>query len=422
MANSSTTAFSGEIPNKKNKGKGSCVINFPFSPALPSCSIFDMIPPSQSDDQQSSSFAGYIDLLSTNDFTSSSSTLFDWFPTIDTDMSAPPSTTFTTQLPPLPVQSPAASEVLNNPATPVSVSSSISSSSNEAGVADKVTVAENEHEHEHEEEPEGDEAEEKDEDDGIRLVENQNDQDQMKKQLKPKKKKNKKLRPARVTFKTNSDVDHLDDGYRWRKYGQKPVKNSPFPRSYYRCTAASCEVKKRIERSAADSSIVLTSYEGQHTHLSPVLLRAANLGIMPDTSGFQEQVHQHHNTTSGVVGSSVLGNEFAMSQSQQYQRFQDQNQNVLHQQRQAVPSLLYNSHYNNSFNISPLLNVVNSADNLMNSSTSFGGFVQNQDNYGGGNSSVSSSMMTSTNDMVRNNGLLQDMIAPMEMGGAGAKE
>lgn len=175
MANSSTTAFSGEIPNKKNKG--SCVINFPFSPALPSCSIFDMIPPSQSDDQQSSSFAGYIDLLSTNDFTSSSATLFDWFPTIDTDMSAPPSTT---QLPPLPAPSPAASEVLNNPATPVSVSSSISSSSNAAGVADKVMVEENEHEHE--EELEGDEAEEKDEDHGIRLVENQNDQDQMKKQ------------------------------------------------------------------------------------------------------------------------------------------------------------------------------------------------------------------------------------------------
>ena len=180
-------------------------------------------------------------------------------------------------------------------------------------------------------------------------------------------------------------------------------------------------MKKRIERSAADSSIVLTSYEGQHTHLSPVLLRAANLGIMPDTSGFQEHNFQHPNTTSDV-GSSVLGNEFAMSQSQQYQRFQDQNRNVLHQQQQAVPSLLYNSDYNNSFNISPLLNVVNSADNVMNSSTSFGGFVQNQDIYGGGNSSVSSSMMTSTNDMARNNGLLQDMIAPMEMGGAGAKE
>lgn len=29
---------------------------------------------------------------------------------------------------------------------------------------------------------------------------------------------------------TKSEVDHLDDGYRWRKYGQKAVKNSPYPR------------------------------------------------------------------------------------------------------------------------------------------------------------------------------------------------
>jgi len=29
---------------------------------------------------------------------------------------------------------------------------------------------------------------------------------------------------------TKSEIDHLEDGYRWRKYGQKAVKNSPFPR------------------------------------------------------------------------------------------------------------------------------------------------------------------------------------------------
>ncbi|XP_028066881.1 uncharacterized protein LOC114269718 [Camellia sinensis] len=31
---------------------------------------------------------------------------------------------------------------------------------------------------------------------------------------------------------TNSEVDHLDDGYRWRKYGQKAVKNCPLPRGF----------------------------------------------------------------------------------------------------------------------------------------------------------------------------------------------
>jgi hypothetical protein len=41
----------------------------------------------------------------------------------------------------------------------------------------------------------------------------------------------KKEREPRVAFMTKSEVDHLEDGYRWRKYGQKAVKNSSYPRS-----------------------------------------------------------------------------------------------------------------------------------------------------------------------------------------------
>ncbi|KAJ8548002.1 hypothetical protein K7X08_021238 [Anisodus acutangulus] len=73
---------------------------------------------------------------------------------------------------------------------------------------------------------------------------------------KVKKKGQKRIRQPRFAFMTKSEVDHLEDGYRWRKYGQKAVKNSPFPRSYYRCTNTKCTVKKRVERSSEDSSIV----------------------------------------------------------------------------------------------------------------------------------------------------------------------
>ena len=48
--------------------------------------------------------------------------------------------------------------------------------------------------------------------------------------LKPKKTNQKRQREPRFAFMTKSEVDHLEDGYRWRKYGQKAVKNSPFPR------------------------------------------------------------------------------------------------------------------------------------------------------------------------------------------------
>ncbi|XP_042410645.1 WRKY transcription factor 23-like isoform X2 [Zingiber officinale] len=83
------------------------------------------------------------------------------------------------------------------------------------------------------------------------------------------KKGEKRPRAARFAFITRSDVDHLEDGYRWRKYGQKAVKNSPFPRSYYRCTSQKCMVKKMVERSHQDPTIVITTYEGRHTHLNP---------------------------------------------------------------------------------------------------------------------------------------------------------
>ncbi|MQL85947.1 hypothetical protein Taro_018484 [Colocasia esculenta] len=57
-----------------------------------------------------------------------------------------------------------------------------------------------------------------------------------------------------------------DDGYKWRKYGQKSIKNSPNPRSYYRCTNPRCSAKKQVERSVEDPDTLLVTYEGLHLH------------------------------------------------------------------------------------------------------------------------------------------------------------
>lgn len=40
----------------------------------------------------------------------------------------------------------------------------------------------------------------------------------------------KTVREPRIVVQTTSDIDILDDGYRWRKYGQKVVKGNPNPR------------------------------------------------------------------------------------------------------------------------------------------------------------------------------------------------
>ncbi|CAI0627371.1 unnamed protein product [Linum tenue] len=78
--------------------------------------------------------------------------------------------------------------------------------------------------------------------------------------------KKKKGNNNKYAFQTRSQVDILDDGYRWRKYGQKAVKNNNFPRSYYRCTYQGCSVKKQVQRLTTDEGVVVTTYEGVHSH------------------------------------------------------------------------------------------------------------------------------------------------------------
>ncbi|TYH75989.1 hypothetical protein ES332_D04G054500v1 [Gossypium tomentosum] len=73
----------------------------------------------------------------------------------------------------------------------------------------------------------------------------------------------------KIIVQTRSEVDLLDDGYRWRKYGQKVVKGNPHPRSYYKCTSAGCNVRKHVERSSTDPKAVITTYEGKHNHDVP---------------------------------------------------------------------------------------------------------------------------------------------------------
>lgn len=69
----------------------------------------------------------------------------------------------------------------------------------------------------------------------------------------------------RVLRRTSSKGRLSSDGYYWRKYGQKQVKGSECPRSYYKCTQPKCVVRKMVERSF-DGNIVEIIYKGNHNH------------------------------------------------------------------------------------------------------------------------------------------------------------
>lgn len=63
--------------------------------------------------------------------------------------------------------------------------------------------------------------------------ENGGGRDQQNQGCKENKRKGSRMKKAtrpRFAFQTRSADDILDDGYRWRKYGQKAVKNSLYPR------------------------------------------------------------------------------------------------------------------------------------------------------------------------------------------------
>ncbi|XP_074315953.1 WRKY transcription factor 22-like [Silene latifolia] len=61
------------------------------------------------------------------------------------------------------------------------------------------------------------------------------------------------------------------DKWNWRKYGEKLIKGSPYPRSYYRCSsnAGGCLARKQVEQSCTDPRKFLITYIDDHTHPYP---------------------------------------------------------------------------------------------------------------------------------------------------------
>ncbi|KAI4306185.1 hypothetical protein L6164_029483 [Bauhinia variegata] len=107
----------------------------------------------------------------------------------------------------------------------------------------------------------------------------------------------KPIREPRVVVQTLSEVDILDDGYRWRKYGQKVVRGNPNPRSYYKCTNAGCPVRKHVERASHDPKAVITTYEGKHNHDVPIAKSSSHDTAGPPVAGGQSRIRSEESDT-----------------------------------------------------------------------------------------------------------------------------
>nr|WPT48201.1 WRKY53 [Lonicera caerulea] len=84
-----------------------------------------------------------------------------------------------------------------------------------------------------------------------------------------------------------------DDGYSWRKYGQKDILGATYPRSYYRCTyrnVQNCWATKQVQRLDDDPTVFEITYRGAHT-----CSQASHLVPPPASPEKQETKHNHHN-------------------------------------------------------------------------------------------------------------------------------
>ncbi|GJT99704.1 WRKY transcription factor 44 [Tanacetum coccineum] len=107
-------------------------------------------------------------------------------------------------------------------------------------------------------------------------------------------------------YRTNNDRPSYD-GYNWRKYGQKQVKGSEYPRSYYKCTHPNCVVKKKVERSL-DGDIAEIVYKGDHNHVKPRLPRRHAFDGTSQDSNCQLPNNQIGENNEHIGSSSHLNN------------------------------------------------------------------------------------------------------------------
>ena len=117
--------------------------------------------------------------------------------------------------------------------------------------------------------------------------------------------------PASGGYSHQAQRRSSDDGYTWRKYGQKQVKGSENPRSYYKCTYHSCSMKKKVERSLADGRVTQIVYKGAHNHPKPLSTRRNSSG---GVAAAEEQA-ANNSSLSGCGGPEHSGGATAENSS-----------------------------------------------------------------------------------------------------------
>uniref|UniRef100_A0ACD5YGL0 Uncharacterized protein n=1 Tax=Avena sativa TaxID=4498 RepID=A0ACD5YGL0_AVESA len=80
--------------------------------------------------------------------------------------------------------------------------------------------------------------------------------------------KRKMMAKEKLQVRVSSAGGGEDDGYSWRKYGQKEILGAQHPRGYFRCTyrkTQGCSAIKQVQRADEDPAFFDVTYHGTHT-------------------------------------------------------------------------------------------------------------------------------------------------------------
>ncbi|GJN15337.1 hypothetical protein PR202_gb02239 [Eleusine coracana subsp. coracana] len=92
----------------------------------------------------------------------------------------------------------------------------------------------------------------------------------------PRPKRSKKSQLKKVVCEVPAtDGGVSTDLWAWRKYGQKPIKGSPYPRGYYKCSSLkACMARKLVERSPEKPGVLIVTYIADHCHAVPTMINS----------------------------------------------------------------------------------------------------------------------------------------------------
>ncbi|KAH0705117.1 hypothetical protein KY290_009811 [Solanum tuberosum] len=104
-----------------------------------------------------------------------------------------------------------------------------------------------------------------------------------------KKRKSRDKKVIRIAAISSRIADIPGDEFSWRKYGQKPIKGSAYPRGYYKCSSLrGCPARKHVERAMDDPTMLIVTYEGEHCH-KPVAAMHGNNSQMVNFGSMEKK-------------------------------------------------------------------------------------------------------------------------------------